>query len=152
MLLLIPSILLMMQRNTIKLLERIRELAARRSQTTIKRHALHLVTRQLPALILRLPVFATDLTLAPRAAGVTLALICGRGAAEIDRVRFLDVAEVHRVDAAALVGHDGGFGVAEQGPGGLAEEGVRFDVGGAGAGAKAAELVLDEQFADEGFA
>ena len=42
--------------------------------------------------------------------------------------------------------------MAEEGPGGGAEEGVGFDVGGAGAGAEAAEFVFDEEFADEGFA
>ena len=35
---------------------------------------------------------------------------------------------------------------------GGAEEGVGFHVGGAGAGADAAEFVFDEKFADEGFA
>jgi len=51
-----------------------------------------------------------------------------------------------------LVRDDGGLAVAEEGPGGGAEEGVGFDVGGAGAGAEAAEFVFDEEFADEGFA
>ena len=72
--------------------------------------------------------------------------------AQIHALRFLDVAEVNGVNAAALIGHDGRFHVAEEGPGGGAEEGVRFYVGGAGAGAEAAEFVFDEEFADEGFA
>ena len=42
--------------------------------------------------------------------------------------------------------------MAEEGPLGCAEEGVGFDVRGAGAGADAAELVFNEEFADEGFA
>lgn len=65
---------------------------------------------------------------------------------------FLDVAEVDCVDAAALVGDDGRFAVAEQGPGGTTEEGMCFYVRGAGAGAEAAEFVFDEEFADKRFA
>ena len=42
--------------------------------------------------------------------------------------------------------------MAQEGPGGGAEEGVELDVGGAGAGAESAEFVFDEEFADEGFA
>lgn len=42
--------------------------------------------------------------------------------------------------------------MADQGPLGGAEEGVRLDVGGAGAGAEAAVLVFDEELADEGLA
>lgn len=40
----------------------------------------------------------------------------------------------------------------QQGPLRAAEEWVRFDVRGAGARADAAELVFDEEFADQGFA
>ena len=42
--------------------------------------------------------------------------------------------------------------MAEERPRGGAEESVRFDVRGAGAGAETAEFVFDEEFADEGFA
>ncbi len=39
--------------------------------------------------------------------------------------------------------------MAEEGPRGVAEEGMGFDVRGAGAGAETAEFVFDEEFADE---
>ena len=42
--------------------------------------------------------------------------------------------------------------MAEEGPLGGAEEGVGFDVRGAGAGADAALFVFDEEFADKGLA
>ena len=42
--------------------------------------------------------------------------------------------------------------MAQEGPLRGAEEGVGFHIGGAGAGADAAEFVFDEEFADEGFA
>ncbi|KAK1089810.1 hypothetical protein LTR48_009546, partial [Friedmanniomyces endolithicus] len=53
-------------------------------------------------------------------------------------MRFLDVPEIHGVDSAALVRDDRWFHVAEESPGGGAEEGVGFDVRGAGAGAETA--------------
>jgi hypothetical protein len=117
-------IAVMMQRHTVKLLKRIRNLPAWRLQARIKRHTLHLGRRNLPSLIL-----------ARRHRAVRVAQVYGLG--------FLDVAEVDRVDATALVGDDGGLGVPEESPGGVAEEGVGFYVGGAGAGAEAAEFVFD---------
>lgn len=68
------------------------------------------------------------------------------------RLRFFDVAEVDGVDGAAGVRDHGRFHVAQQSPLRVAEEGVGFHIGGAGAGADAAEFVFDEEFADEGFA
>ena len=68
------------------------------------------------------------------------------------RLRFLDIAEVDRVDGAAGVRDHGGFHVAQEGPLRGAEEGVGFHIRGAGAGADAAEFVFDEEFANEGFA
>lgn len=41
--------------------------------------------------------------------------------------------------------------MSEESPLGCAEEGVGFDVGGACARADSAHLVLEEEFADEGF-
>jgi hypothetical protein len=85
-------IALMMQRNRIELLKRIRNLTPRRIQARIQGHALHLRRRHLPALILahnNIPV------------------------AEVDGLRFLDIPEINRVDAAALVGNYGRFGVPE---------------------------------------
>ena len=105
--LLIP---LMMQRNRVKLLKRIRNLAPRRLQPRIQRHTLHLRRGNLPALILPHEKIAVVVV------------------AQVDGLRFFHVAEVDGVDAAALVGDYGWFGVAEQGPGGAAEEGVGFYV------------------------
>lgn len=118
----------MMQRDAVELLEGIRDLAAGSREPGVERDALHLAGAHAEALV-------------GAAAG-----------AEVDALGLLDVAEIQGVDAAALVGDDGGFGVAQQGPGGGAEERVGFDVRGAGARAEAAELVFDEEFADEGFA
>ena len=67
----------------------------------------------------------------------------------IDAPALFDVSEVDGIEGAALMRDHGRFHVAEQGPLGGAEEGVGFDVGGAGAGADAAEFVFDEEFADE---
>lgn len=50
-----------------------------------------------------------------------------------------------------MVRHHGRFDVAEESPLGVAEKRMGFDVGGAGTGADAAELVFDEEFADERF-
>lgn len=119
---------IMMQRDAVELLERVRDLAAGRREPGVERDALHLAGAHAEALV-------------GAAAG-----------AEVDALGLLDVAEVEGVNAAALIGDDGGFGVAQQGPGGGAEEGVGFDVRGAGAGAETAELVFDEEFTDEGFA
>ena len=105
--LLIP---LMMQRNRVKLLKRIRNLAPRRLQPGIQRHTLHLRRGHLPALILPHEKIAVVVV------------------AQVDGLRFFHVAEVDGVDAAALVGDYGWFGVPEQGPGGAAEEGVGFYV------------------------
>ena len=100
-----------MQSDRIKLLKRIRNLPTRRIQPRIQRDTLHLTSRQLPTLIL------------PRDGRGG-----GGGETQIDRRRLLDVTEIDRVDAPALVGDDGGLLVAEKGPRGVAEEGVGFDV------------------------
>lgn len=81
---------LMMQRDTVELLEGIRDFATGSRKAGVQRDALHLAGAHAEALV--------------------------RAAAEIDALRFLDVAEVQSVDAAALVGDDGRFGVAEEGP------------------------------------
>jgi hypothetical protein len=127
-----PTIIaIMMQRNRIKLLKRIHNrLIPGRPQPAIQRHS----TSAAAASCLRL------------AGGGLL-----RG--NVDAVALLNVAEVHRVDAcASLVWEDGRFGVPEERPLRCAEEGVRFYVGGASAGAQAAEFVFCEEFADEEFA
>lgn len=98
-------IAIMMQRNAIELLKRIRDFPARRIKPTVERYALHLTRGYAPPFIL-----ARDRR------------------AEIDGMRFLDVAEVDGVDAAALVGDDGRFLVTEESPGGGAEKGLGFDV------------------------
>ncbi len=67
-------------------------------------------------------------------------------------MRFLDIPEIDSVNSAALVRYYGWFHVAEERPGGGAEESVGFDVRGASAGAETAEFVFYEEFADEGFA
>lgn len=81
---------LMMQRDAVELLEGIRDLAAGGREAGVERHALHLAGAHAEALV--------------------------RAAAEVDALRFLDVAEVQSVDAAALVGDDGRFGVAQKSP------------------------------------
>lgn len=93
---------IMMQRNTIELLKRIRNLTPRRRQATIQRHALHLARRDCETLVLAL--------------------------SKIHTVALLHVSKVDCVNATALVGDDGRLGVAEQSPRGGAEEGVCFDV------------------------
>jgi len=125
--LLIP---LMMQRNAIKLLKRIRQLPPRRRQPRIQRHALHLTRTDIEPLV-HTPDSAS---------------------AQIYAAALFDIAEVDRIDPAALVRDDGRFGMAEESPRGAAEEGVGFHVGGAGAGAESTEFVFDEEFANEGFA
>jgi hypothetical protein len=64
-------------------------------------------------------------------------------------VAFFHVAEVNSVDPRpSLVREDGRLGVSKEGPLGGAEEGMSFYVGGASAGAEAAEFVFCEEFAD----
>lgn len=129
MLLLLPQLLLMliialmMQSHTIELLERIRNLAAGGRQTRIKRDTLHLTGGEIEALVL----------------SVGLGLL----ATQVDRLRFFDVAEVDRVDPAALVRYDGRFRVAEERPRGGAEERVGFHVRCTCSGAETTELVFD---------
>ena len=127
----------MMQGNTIKLLKRI-DLG-----TTTFPHRCREAAIQRDAL---------DALEPAQQAAARRVLHLGRHA-QIDALRLLHVAEVDRVEpGAALVRDHGRLRVSQEGPGGGAEEGVGFDVGGAGAGAEPAELVFDEEFADEGFA
>ena len=128
-----------MQRHTIELLKRIRQLPARRRQPRIQGHP--------PQLPVQRPLARPDPERARRARPSSSPF-----AVPVDTAALLDVAEIDRVDGAALVGHHGRFHVAQERPLGVAEERVGFDVRGAGAGADAAEFVFDEQFADEGFA
>ena len=72
-------------------------------------------------------------------------------AADVDALALLDVAEVDRVDAAPLVRDHRRLHVPDQRPLRRAEEGVALDVGRACASSEAAVLVLDEEFADQGF-
>lgn len=96
MLMVSPNIVpIMMQRDRIELLKRVGNLTARRRQPRVQRHTLHPTRRQIEPLVL--------------AQGGPV----GVAIAQIDGVRLFDVAEVDGVDAAALVGDDGGFGVAE---------------------------------------
>lgn len=128
----------MMQRHTIELLKRIRQLPSRRRQARIQGHP--------PQLPVQRPLARPDLERARRARPSS------SFAVPVDTAALLDVAEIDRVDGAPLVGDHGRFHVAQERPLGVAEERVGFDVRGAGAGADAAEFVFDEQFADEGFA
>lgn len=121
MLMLIMRVLtIMMQRDAVKLLKRIRRLGARRREPAVQRHTLD-------------PPFCPG---------------HGPGPANVDALALLDVAEIDRVDAPALVRDDGRLHVPDQCPLRRAEEGVRLDVGRAGAGAEAAVFVFDEEFAD----
>lgn len=72
--------------------------------------------------------------------------------ADIDAPAFLDVAEVDRVRAPALVGDHGRFHVANERPLGLPEEGMGLHIGGTSARAQTFRLVLDQEFPDEGLA
>ena len=58
-------------------------------------------------------------------------------------MRLFDIAEVYRVDTAALSGDDGWLLMAKESPRRGAEKGVRFDVRSASARAQATEFVLD---------
>jgi hypothetical protein len=132
-------IALMMQCNTIKLLKGVRDFAAGGFEVGIQGDALHVARGDAQAFVHE---DGGSVAFAEAVAKVHAGLVFA----------FFDVAEVDRVDAAAGVGDDWGFHVPEQGPRGWFEEGVGFDVAGAGAGAEAAELVFDEEFADERFA
>lgn len=128
----------MMQRHTVELLKRIRQLPSRRRQSRIQRHP--------PQLPVQRPFARPDPERARRARPPS------SFAVPVDTAALLDVAEIDRVDGAPLVGDHGRFHVAQERPLRVAEERVGFDVRGAGAGADAAEFVFDEEFADEGFA
>lgn len=97
----LPNLLIMMQRNAIKLLKRIHDILARRRQSGIKGHAL------------RQPIRAQRILIA---------------SCDIDALGFLDVAEVDGVDRAPLVRDHGGLHVTDKSPLRGAEEGVGFDV------------------------
>lgn len=116
-----------MQRNTVELLERIRNLASRSLQSRIQRNAFHLACNN-PKPLVRSP---------------------GMVSTHIDTVAFFHIAEVDSIDASALIRNDWWFRVSEEGPRGLPEEGVSLDVRGTCAGSKPAKFVLDEKFADE---
>lgn len=105
-------IALMMQRHTVELLKWIRNFTTRSRQATIQWHTLHLARRHLPAFVLAIRQ--------PRRSRTRVTEVYG--------LRLLDVAEINRVDATALVGDDGRFAVAEQCPGSAAEEGMCLDV------------------------
>lgn len=71
------------------------------------------------------------------------------GAANVHAFALLDVPKVDGINATALVGDDGWFHVADQGPLRGAEEGVGLDVGGTSSGTQPSVLVLDQEFPDE---
>jgi len=109
---------IMMQRHTIELLERIRDLRPGSRQAGVQGDAFDVA----------------------------------RAGTHVHARALFDVAEVDCVGGPALMGNHGRLHVSEQSPLGGAEEGVRFDVGGAGSGAEASCFVFDEEFADDGFA
>lgn len=69
--------------------------------------------------------------------------------AHINACALLDIAEVDRVDGAALVWDHGWLHMPEESPLRGAEERVRFDVRSACAGAESTHFVFDEQFSDK---
>lgn len=74
------------------------------------------------------------------------------GPADIDAPAFLDIAEVHRVRAPALVGDHGRFHVANERPLRLSEERMGLHIGSTGARSQTLRFVLDQEFPDEGLA
>jgi hypothetical protein len=73
-------------------------------------------------------------------------------ATDIHTLTLLETSKVDGIDALAGGGDHWGAHVPEEGPLSCAEEGVRFYVGGAGAGTKSAVFVFAEEFTDDGFA
>lgn len=118
LLLLLMLLPIMMQRNTIELLERIRDVRPGSRQARVQGDAFDVA----------------------------------RAGTDVHARALFDVAEVDCVGGPALMGNHGRLHVSEEGPLGGAEEGVRFDVRGAGSGAEASCFVFDEEFADDGFA
>ena len=154
MLLLLMSILpIMVQRHAIELLKRIRQhyvpirtnLPARRPQPAIQRHARE-VRRAGRRKNARRPDTTATAVAAPAEVRAARALLDGPE---------VDGRGVVAAGSAAAVGpprDHGRGGVAQQRPLGRSEEGVAFDVSGAGARAEAAAFVLEQELADEGFA
>lgn len=71
------------------------------------------------------------------------------GAADVDALALLDVAEVDRVDPAAGMGHNGRLHVANESPLSGAEKGMGLDVRGSGSGPQPSILILDQEFPDQ---
>lgn len=118
-----------MQRDTVELLKRIRNFRPRSGQATVERHAL-------------------DVAHGTPAAAVP---VRRSGTANVDARALFDVAEVDRVRGAALVRDHRRLHVSQQSPLRGAEESMVLDVGRAGAGAQTATFVFDEELADDGF-
>lgn len=114
----------MVQSHAVELFEWICNLSTRRGESRIQWHALHLARAHAETLVRAI-------------------------AANIDTVRFFDVAEIESVNAATLVGNDRRLRVAKKSPGGAAKEWVILHVRGSGARAETAQFIFDKKLTDE---